>query len=399
MIEGYDIVCFSGDWDGDPLSKRHIMLRLARRNRILWVNSIGNRTPTASARDIKRVFKKLRQFFGGCRKVEENFWVYSPLVIPFHGSRLARALNRRFMAWHLRRTFRKLGFGTPVTWSFIPSSADLAGAIGERMVIYHCVDEFSEFTGTHKRAIRSLEKRLMQKSDAVIVSSTPLLESKRRYNPNTYLVTHGVEVEHFRQACEASTVVPEDIAHLPRPIIGFYGLIADWVDLNLVRKMALARPGWSFVLIGKSDTDMSAVQGLENVHVLGRREYADLPGYCKGWDAAILPFVVNQLTLAANPLKLREYLAAGLPVVTTDIPESRRLEEWAHIATTDEEFLAALDRIVASGRTGPQREISLAMDAESWDQKVEEISRIVERVEKSRRPYPATAALAEPSAP
>jgi len=398
MIDNYDIVCFSGDWDGDPLSKRHIMLRLARHNRVLWVNSIGNRTPTASARDLKRVLKKLRQFFRGCQQVQENFWVYSPLAIPFHGNRLARAVNRRFMAWHLRRTCRRLGFSQPVTWSFIPSSADLAGTIGERMVIYHCVDEFSEFTGTHKRAIRWLERRLMQRADAVIVSSAPLLEAKRRYNPNTFLVTHGVEVEHFRAACHPSTVVPEDIARLPRPVMGFYGLIADWVDLGLVRKLALARPQWSFVLIGKCDTDTTPIQGLENVHLIGRREYADLPAYCKGFDAAILPFVVNSLTLAANPLKLREYLAAGLPVVATDIPEIRRLGDWVRVAATDEEFLAALDAVVASGRTGPRREISLGMDGESWDQKVEEISRIVERLEKSRRPHPAADALPEPSA-
>ena len=399
MIEGYDIVCFCGDWDGDPLSKKHIMRRLARRNRVLWVNSIGNRRPTATARDVKRSVKKVREFLGGCRQVEPNLWVYAPLALPFYGSRVARALNRRFTAWHLRRTARQLGFRHPIAWSFIPSSADLAGAVDERFLIYHCVDEFSEFSGTDKRAIRSLEKRLMLKSDAVIVSSTPLLETKRRYNPATHLVTHGVEVEHFRKACAAATVVPEEIARLPKPVIGFYGLIEDWVDLDLVRRLAVARPQWSFVLIGKCATSTAPLKGLGNVHLLGRRDYADLPAYAKGFDVAILPFVTNALTAAANPLKLREYLAAGLPVVSTDIPETRRLQEWIEIAGTDEAFLAALDRTVSGDQAGPQLSRSLAMDRESWDEKVEELSRIVERLEKARRPYPtAESALPEPSA-
>jgi glycosyltransferase involved in cell wall biosynthesis len=399
MIEGYDIICFSGDWDGDPLSKKHIMLRLAKRNRVLWVNSIGNRTPTASARDFKRVVKKVREFLGGCREVAPNLHVYAPLAVPFHGNRMARALNKRFMAWHLRRTYRKLGFRNPITWSFIPSSADVAGALGERLVIYHCVDEFSEFTGTDKRAIRNMERRLMQKADAVITSSAPLLEDKRRYNPNAYLVTHGVEVEHFRKACDPATVVPEEIAHLPKPVIGFYGLIADWVDLPLIRRLALARPEWSYVLIGKADTELDVLQGLPNVHILGRREYTDLPAYCKGFDVAILPFVDNALTRAANPLKLREYLAAGLPVVTTDLPETRRLQDWLHFGRTDADYLAAITGILASHRSGPQRALSLAMDRESWDEKVLEMSRIVERLERGRRPSAAATAVAEVATP
>src|SRR5207302_1377452 len=107
-------------------------------------------------------------------------------------------------------------------------------------------DEFSEFKGADKRAIQALERQLITKSDAVVVSSAPLLESKRRHHPNTFLVTHGVEVEHFRRACDPKTPVPEDVARLPRPLIGFYGLIADWVDLPLIRRLAAARPAWNF---------------------------------------------------------------------------------------------------------------------------------------------------------
>jgi glycosyltransferase involved in cell wall biosynthesis len=351
---------------------------------------------------MQRVIRKLRafaqDFTHGCRPVMDNLYVYSPLVIPFHGNRLARSLNRRFMRLQLRRVIRQLGFRHPITWSFIPSSADVAGLLGERLVLYHCVDEFSEFSGADRRAIRNLERRLIAKSDAVIVSSAPLLEAKRSLHPNTFLVMHGVEVEHFRRALDPATVVPADIAALPRPLIGFYGLVADWVDLPLIQRLAQARPGWSFVLIGKCDTDVQRLRALPNVHVLGRREYADLPAYCKGFDAALLPFVVSPLTVAASPLKLREYLAAGLPVVASDIPETQRLAPLVRIAHDDASYLRAIEEILASGKTGPQLETSLAMDRESWDEKVAEMSHIVERIERARRPWRAVDPVPEASA-
>jgi glycosyltransferase involved in cell wall biosynthesis len=396
MIENQDIICFSNDWDGDPLSKKHIMLRLARRNRILWVNSIGNRNPAASVHDLKRISRKLRQFASGCRRVEENIFVLSPLAIPFHGSAVARWVNRAVLVSHIRVMTARLGFSRPITWSFLPSSADVVGNLGEELIVYHCVDEFSEFSGTHKEAILELERRLMQKADVQIVSSSLLYETKRRSNPNTFLIHHGVDVQHFRRACQPDTPVPPDIAQLPRPVVGFVGLLADWVDFRLIQQLAVARPHWSFVLVGKVDADVSALRGLANVHLAGRQAYRDLPGYCRGMDAGILPFVLNTLTLAANPLKLREYLAAGLPVVATAIPEAERLGGFVRTARDPQRFLELLDSTLAS--PPPRLQVSRSMDGESWDHKVEEMSQVVGCPDR-RRQSAAAPALYEPSLP
>jgi glycosyltransferase involved in cell wall biosynthesis len=377
MIEGRDIICFSNDWDGDPLSKKHIMQRLAKRNRILWVNSIGNRNPTASVHDLKRVIKKLREFVKGSKTVEGGIHVFSPLAIPFHGNAAARWINRKALRWSLQRACRRLDFRRPITWSFVPASADIAGSLGEAAVIYHCVDEFSEFTGTDKTAILSLEQRLIQKSQCVIVSSEPLLNSKRLHNPNTFLITHGVDVSHFRKACDPQTVIPADLAAAPKPVIGFFGLIADWVDLDLIRFLATSRPQWTFVLIGKVVTDLNAIDGLPNIRILGQKPYASLPAYAKAFDVALLPFRINELTLAANPLKLREYLAAGLPVVSTAIPEAERLKHALQIARNESEWLTMIEQLIDSGKTGPQLRISEQMNCESWDAKVEELSNVV----------------------
>jgi glycosyltransferase involved in cell wall biosynthesis len=263
-----------------------------------------------------------------------------------------------------------------VTWTFEPASADVVGVLGERALVYHCVDEFSEFSGTDKAALLELERRLIEKSHCVFVSSDRLLANKRQYNPNTFLVTHGVDVEHFRRACEAQTIVPAEIRALKRPIVGFFGLIADWVDLNLFRFLAESQPDWNFVLIGKHVADVRVLQSLKNIHMFGPRPYALLPNYAKGFDAAILPFVVNELTLAANPLKLREYLAAGLPVVASAIPEAVKLKGIVRIGESRLEFLHQLQAIMRSGNTGPDTAISRHMDSESWDEKVEQLSRI-----------------------
>lgn len=377
MLEGNDIICFANDWDGDPLSKKHIALRLAQRNRVLWVNSTGNRNPTASVRDLRRAWKKLGQYFRGCRPVSQNISVFSPLVIPFHGSRAARWLNRQILTWSLRRACRKLGFKKPITWSFVPSSADVAGALGERLVIYHCVDEYSKFTGTNETAILGMERGLMEKADMVVVSSTRLYETKSQYNPNTFLVTHGVDVTHFSNACRKSVAAPADCAGLKGPVIGFFGLIADWVDIEVFRHLASSRPEWSLLLIGEVQTDTAVLRELPNVHLLGRRSYQSLPAYCKAIDVAILPFIVNELTVAANPLKLREYLAAGLPVVATPLPEILKLKPLVRMARTPGEFLNQVDSLLKEGKRGPDPAVSVLMERESWDEKLEELSGLI----------------------
>ena len=378
MVEGKEIICFANDWDGEPLSKKHIMKRLARGNRILWVNSIGNRSPKVNRNDIHRIFKKINQFFNGVKQVEENLYVFSPVMIPFYHSKVLRKVNQWILAKMLRHQLKKLGFKNPVTWTFAPSSADVVGRLGETKIIYHCVDEFAAFSDAPQAAIQRMEETLLKKADLVIVSASTLQESKRKLNPNTHLVRHGVDYHHFKKALDPALAIPGDVAALSHPIIGFHGLIADWVDLALIRKMALEHPEWSVVILGASQTDLSSIAGLKNVHLLGKRPYDTLPAYCKAFDVAILPFVVNTLTSFANPLKLREYLAAGLPVVSSDLPEVRSLGGDIRIAANHAEFIGQVAHILNHEKSGPSVERSQTMEKESWDDKVELLSRFLD---------------------
>jgi glycosyltransferase involved in cell wall biosynthesis len=370
VLRGRDIVCFSHDWTGDPLSKTHLMRLLARRNRVLWVNSIGYRTPSVNKADMGRIWKKLKAARQPLREVEPNIFVLNPLAIPAYGLQAARAINRFWLKRQVKKAMRALDFRKPINWVFNPAAAVIAGKLGESLLLYQCVDEYSAFSGVKSQAIADLEEQLLRKSDLVIVSAQRLRESKSKVNPKTVLVRHGVDFSHFQKALDPATVIPEEVRGLPKPIIGFFGLIADWVDVELMADVAKRFSSGSLVVLGKATTDTTVLKQQPNVHLLGRKPYQDLPAYCKAFDVALNPFRINELTLNANPLKVREYLAAGLPVVSTDIPEVTVLGQ-CRTARDREQFLAQVE--AALKKPGPQLEISEAIRAESWEARLDEI--------------------------
>ncbi len=377
MIEGHSIICFAHDWKGDPTSKTHIMRILSQRNRVLWINSIGMRRPTASSRDLHRLVAKLRRSFNACQRIHENFYVWNPLVLPLPGVAWADRMNTLLLSTSIRRLTRRLDMRNPLLWTFLPNVNGLAGKLGERMLIYHCVDEYSAFSGVPREQLQRMEHDLVKRAAVVFTSSEELCRERQAVNPRTFFVSHAVDVSHFSRALDPRTVVPEDLQRLPRPVIGFFGLIQDWVDLPLIREVALARPDWSLVLLGRVATDLSPLKGLPNVHLLGQKPYELLPDYCKGFDVGIIPFKRNELTRKANPLKLREYLAAGLPVVSTDLPEVRKYRDLVRIAYDLIGFVKEIDQSLTERGSSFAVARTDAMKPESWEARVEELSTLI----------------------
>jgi glycosyltransferase involved in cell wall biosynthesis len=375
VLSGRDIVCFSHDWDGDPLSRTHLVRLLARDNRILWVNSIGYRTPTASRADLRRAFAKLRAAMQPIHEVERNIFVLNPLAIPAYGDDRIREINRHVLGYQVRRAMRRLGFRRPINLTCNPAAAVVAGTLGEEVLIYYCVDENKAFTGVSPRSLGDLEDQLLRRADLVIVTSELLYRSRSPVSRRTVLVRHGVDHAHFRRALDPETVVPSEIASLPRPTIGFFGLLADWVDIELLARVAEHFLHGSLVLVGKATTDVSRLQRVPNVHLLGRKPYADLPAYCKAFDVALMPFRLNELTLNSNPLKVREYLAAGLPVVSTPIPEVEALG-LCRIGVDANAFLREIEAALAD--PGPRVLRSESVRDQSWDARLDEIRRHLE---------------------
>lgn len=373
VLEGQDILCFSHDWNGDPLSKTHLMQLLARRNRILWVNSIGYRTPAASGRDLSRALRKLfAAAADNLREVEGNIHVLNSLIIPAYCRPWVRALNRKLLRHQVRRAMRRLGFRRPMNWVFNPAAALVAGSLDDERLIYYCVDEYAAFSGVDGGALAELELELLRRAGLVITSAAALYESKHRFNPNTVLVRHGVNWDHFRRALDPKTIIPADVSALPGPIIGYFGLIADdWVDQELLAHVAQRLPQASIVLIGNVAMEISRLKQFPNIHVLGHRPYESLPAYCTAFSAAIVPFPLNEATRNANPLKAREYLAAGLPVISTALPEVEVLG-GCRIGRDPEDFVTQIK--IALTEPGPSAARSDAMRHESWEARLVEIT-------------------------
>lgn len=376
-LRGRDILCFSHDWTGDPLSKTHLMRVLAKDNRILWINAIANRMPTTSSKDMSRIVKKLKAFAEPVREVEPNIFVLNPLAFPSYGNTSILKINQSFLARQVKKAMRNLKFSNVVNMVFNPAAGMIAGRLGESELIYYCVDEYTAFTGA-SNGLKEIEDALFKRADLVVVSAENLLDKKKHFNPNTHLIRHGTDWRHFRTALGPELQIPAEVSDLPRPIIGFHGLLADWVDYDLIKKTAEHFSGGSVVLIGKIAVDaeqkVKILDDVPNVHFLGRKPYSELPAYCKAFDVALNPFAINELTLAANPLKVREYLAAGLPVVSTDIPEVHVLADCL-VGTDHADFIAKIEQALAVPR--PREDVSDAIAHESWDAKVNELRSLV----------------------
>jgi glycosyltransferase involved in cell wall biosynthesis len=370
-LRGRDMLCFSHDWSGDPLSKTHLMRGLARENRVLWVNSIGYRTPTASTRDLSRAAAKLLAATKSLHQPERNIHVLNPLIIPAYGRQWVRDFNHWFLRMQVRAAMRKLGFERPINWVFNPAAAVIAGSLDEQMLIYYCVDEFTAFSGVSSESLRTMERELLARAGLVIVSSERLLESKRQHNPQTVLVRHGVDWNHFRSALDTNTQIPADLQSLPGPVIGYFGLIADdWIDMELIAHVAQNFPQASIAMLGHVRMDVTPLKRIANIHFLGHKPYGQLPAYCRGFDVAMIPFPINQATLNANPLKAREYLAAGLPVISTAIPEVEVLG-GCRIGRTYQDFSQQVE--AALTERGPSAARSNAISNQSWDARLAEI--------------------------
>lgn len=357
----------SDDWEsGLKTSKYHMTQLLAGDGyTVLYVNSIGLRQPTLSSGTLRKIWSRLKTIFRGVRHVADNIHVMTPFVVPFHRYQWVNRLNRWLLVHGVRRQQRRLGLERPELWLFLPNHADLVGAFNESASVYYVVDEHTLFDGVDHQAMKVLDERLSKTVTLVVATANSLYNNRKPMARNILYLPHGVDVPHFRQALDPETEVPADIASLPKPIIGFFGLIEEWIDLDAVAAAARKHPDWSFVMLGKVAVNIEPYAGIANLHFLGPRPYSTLPSYCKGFDCAILPFRITDMTIHVNPLKLREYLAAGLPSVSTDLPEVRGFSGLVGIAEGSDDFVQKLEDAINT--PVDRRAVSSRMDNETWD--------------------------------
>ncbi len=335
-----DLIVFGEDWGGHPSSTQYLVKLLARNRRVLWVNSIGLRRPKLNFSDFRRLLVKFKAMIKPFREMSESnsispVHVVQPKAFPFPGNRLARMLNRRLLMRLIKPAIVQAGLKHPVLWVSLPTAVDMIGELNECAVVYYCGDDFGALSGVDHKPVLKLEEELASKADLILAAS-PVI-SKRFKADKTHVITHGVNFDLFSKLAPRASDLP-----VKGPVAGFYGSLADWLDIDLICDTARSLPHWTFVFIGAINTDVSKLQIASNILLLGPRNHNELAEYSQHWNASLLPFRDTEQIRACNPLKLREYLAAGSPIISTDFPALDGYRDLITVVKTADDFSRAL---------------------------------------------------------
>lgn len=371
---GRGVVYFGNDWFAENrTSSHHIASRLAQRTPLLYVSSPGMRAPQASGRDLRRLLRKLKASLRPPTRISGNLWHCTVPQLPFTRIPGVNTLNRWFGLWAVRRALRIAGIERRISWFVVPHPGLMAGRLDEDLCVYYCIDDYAAHPGVDAHVIAKRDAHLSRRADLVFVAPPALLEAKRAVNRETFFSPHGVDIELFASAADPATGIAEGARGLAHPVIGYFGSLHEWIDFELIEFLARARPQWTFLLVGHVATEPGALRSLPNVVLAGAQPYPSLPQWAKAFDAAIIPYRLNRQVANANPLKLREYLATGKPVVSVRNPEIEKFSEWVRIADDRETFLTALDEAVSDqGAEASARRMAAVAD-QSWDQRVEDV--------------------------
>ncbi len=380
-----DVLLFStADWD-HPFwtNKQHTTVHLAKKGfRIVYVESLGLRRPTTNKRDMSRVFRRLVKGAKGLRQVDENIWVLSPLVLPFHGNSAVRKANDAILHGYLRLATRRVFRSKPIIWAYNPMVARLAEKLKPALLVYHCVDNLAAAPGMPSDVISVSEQTMLSSADAVFTTSPELMRRCSAQAPQkTHYFPNVADFSHFSRAREAGPI-PEDLLDIPTPRIGFIGAISSYkVDFELISAVADKKPEWHWVMIGQvgegqPSTEIRRLQK-PNIHILGPRNYQYLPEYLRGFDVAVLPCPKNEYTDSMFPMKFFEYLSAGRPVVATDLRSLKDYKAAFRTADSPEAFLNSIQKVLDGDRPDEAACLSLAME-HTWDRRLDNMMRILE---------------------
>jgi glycosyltransferase involved in cell wall biosynthesis len=384
VLRGADIICLSSaDWGRMWGTMQQVMDRLAQTNRVLYVEE-----PVTMLAPLKvpAHWRRWRAAAPKVRHVKPGLWTLTaPPLLPFGNMRPAvNRANQTVLARYVRWAAQHLGFAKDaIVWAYLPPSVDLLDALpAQGLVVYHCVDDHSAFPGfVAPEVVRTYEDVLTGRADLVIATSEHLASARRQLNPRTYTVLNAADVDLFSRALDADLAVPADLTRIPAPRLEIIGALDYRIDLQGLEALANADPSWQLVLIGpvnSGELERSPLQHRGNVHFLGEKPYAELPGYLKGASVALIPYVHGKLTESIFPLKLFEYLAAGVPVVVGGLPELRSLAGTIGVAEGATDYPALVREALATD-SPEKRAARVAFAAENtWDARVEDISRLVE---------------------
>jgi glycosyltransferase involved in cell wall biosynthesis len=370
-------------WDWVWQRPQQFMSRLSQRHRVLFVETVGP-DPNLSS--------PLARF-----STPETYPNVTVLRLQFPAWRWS---NGTFVDKERRRLVKEFLagpgaglFDDSVQWFYDPMAVPaFLGRMGETLTVYDCMDELSKFRCAPPE-ICAREALLLKAADVVFTGGRKLYESKKFSNDNCHFYGCGVEVDHFGKAREPGTPVPDDLAQLPKPILGYFGVVDERMDYELVARLADANPGWSIVIIGPVlKVEARDLPQRANLHWLGGRAYADLPGYCKGFDLCLMPFALNESTEFINPTKALEYMASGRPIVSTPVSDVvTNFSSVVKIGRSPEEFIDLCRQSISQPDTAAvQRGLELA-GRNTWDSIVSQLESHIEAALLRKRTTEVTA--------
>jgi glycosyltransferase involved in cell wall biosynthesis len=381
-----DVVCVGfNDWDNEVwTNQHHLMSRLAASgNRVLFVESLGLRRPNlGSGRDLRRIVRRLRRGLTPPRLVD-GVTVLSPLVLPLYSNAAVRALNAHLLRLSVRLAARRMRLRAPVLWAYVPQAEVLIGSLAPELVIYHCVDDIAAQDGIDAGSFDAAERRYAGRADLVIASSPALADRMRAISSHVLFAPNVADTAVFATALDPGPVDAQ-LAALPEPRIVFMGAIAEKkLDFELIAGIAHARPNWTIALVGPvglgdPGTNVSALSALPNVHPFGARRQSALPEVLRGAGVGLIPYRRSRLTESIFPMKVYEFLAAGLPVVATGLPALANVEGVALVGGVDD-AVAAIERALREDSAKRRQARSQSVRQHSWETRLEEIAAALPR--------------------
>jgi glycosyltransferase involved in cell wall biosynthesis len=392
VLKDQSIICFAGEdwWYHHPHSKNHIMRRLARAgNRVMFVNSISMGLPSVTSPDFfAKIRRKLRSYAKLVRRTEEGIIVVTPIVLPFYSSRAGRALNRWLLVAQIKLLMVAYDFRKPLLWVAIPTAREVVGRLGERALVYQVSDKYDANRMDHATAgslIARMHEEMLAHAQIIYYSGRKLFEEEAATDATVAakakMLEQAVDFEHFASATAREWDVPEDLARVPAPRLGYFGAIETWLlDQEMIRYVSRERPGWHWVLLGLKGARLD-VEELPNVHYLGSKPYSQMPRYASGFDVCVLPWVTgNEFVSYGSAIKVREYLATGKPVVITPLYEYERLDGILRISRGYDDFIAKVEDALGRDTESDRRARQRAVEHATWDARAEQVSRDLARL-------------------
>lgn len=388
MLSGYNIVYFGTEqWDGLLRPRQQLLSVFARQNKVLFVDGRVH-LPQVVARFRQGNAKLADLRRPPLRQVAENLHVLTyPLWTPISGRYPLGQLFQQARRFILHRAMRQLKMSEPIVWFLRPSMLDLFDDVSSaRMFVYHCEDEYSAYqtvTPDQRQRIIAQEKKMLARVDAVFVVSKKLYEAKKPFNEQTYLVSNGVNYRAYAAAL-ADARLPDDIAAINRPRLGYSGNINDKLNFEMLKALMEAHPDWSLIFLGQLNVTAKkaglwqALQALPNVYHIGPVAWSQVAHYVKAFDVGLMPYEQNEHAQNISPMKLYDYMAAGLPIASLDFPAARDFRQYLHLADTPAAFSEAVCAALAD-TTPPRRQERIEMAARnSWEARAEQMSSAIE---------------------